>query len=116
MKTYNRIPFYLRYFDVCIIPYVIGEATEAVNPIKFYEYIAANKPVVATPFLETSLFKQIARIVKNKEEFDMAISDYLKADDITTVKKRIEFARGNTWQKRAHKIKRHLMAILKERL
>lgn len=47
-KPYDRYPAYVRAFDVCIIPYVVGEREHGGDSIKFYEYLAAGKPVVTT--------------------------------------------------------------------
>ena len=46
---YNHLKYYLHQFDFCIIPFVINEATDAVSPLKLFEYFACKKPVVATP-------------------------------------------------------------------
>ncbi len=45
----DRIAEYVRGFSVGILPFVINEMTEAVTPLKMYEYLACEVPVVATP-------------------------------------------------------------------
>ncbi len=112
MKSYYEIPAYLRYFDVCIIPYVIGGATEAVNPIKFYEYLATGKPVVSTPLTDVRPLEDIIRIAFNKEEFSKCIADCLTNDGNRLVKKRLAFARQNTWRTRADEITSHILTAL----
>ncbi|MEX2250482.1 MAG: glycosyltransferase [Acidimicrobiia bacterium] len=44
-----RIAEFVRGFSVGILPFVIDEMTEAVTPLKMYEYLACGVPVVATP-------------------------------------------------------------------
>lgn len=110
-KPYDDIPCYLKCFNVCIIPYVAGKATDAVNPIKLYEYIAANKPVVMTSIYESSMFSEVVRIARNADEFTTLIEACLKGDDHETVEKRIRFSEENTWEKRAKAIKFCLMEI-----
>ncbi|WP_158544429.1 glycosyltransferase [Blastococcus sp. TBT05-19] len=34
--------------DVCLVPHVVSALTEAMSPLKVYEYLAAGRPVVAT--------------------------------------------------------------------
>jgi teichuronic acid biosynthesis glycosyltransferase TuaH len=34
--------------DVCVIPHVVSPLTEAMSPLKVYEYLAAGRPVVST--------------------------------------------------------------------
>ncbi len=46
---YNHLKYYLHQFDFCIIPFVVNEATDAVSPLKLFEYFACKKPVIATP-------------------------------------------------------------------
>jgi glycosyltransferase involved in cell wall biosynthesis len=46
---YQDLKHYLHQFDFCIIPFIINEATDAVSPLKLFEYFACRKPVVATP-------------------------------------------------------------------
>lgn len=47
-KHYDQYPAYVSSFDVCLIPYVVGQGEHGGDSIKFYEYLAANKQVVAT--------------------------------------------------------------------
>lgn len=43
------IPAYLQHADVLITPHVVTDFTESLDPIKLYEYLAAGRPIVATP-------------------------------------------------------------------
>jgi glycosyltransferase involved in cell wall biosynthesis len=52
-KPYADLPFYLRCFDVGIIPFKLNEITHSASPVKLYEYMAAGKPVVITPMEES---------------------------------------------------------------
>src|SRR6185437_3645903 len=45
----KELPALLRGCAVCIIPYHLNEYTASVSPLKLYEYLAAGRPVVATP-------------------------------------------------------------------
>jgi glycosyltransferase involved in cell wall biosynthesis len=48
LKPQNQLPAYLSYFQVGIIPFKINNLTAGVNPLKVYEYLAMNLPVVST--------------------------------------------------------------------
>lgn len=48
-KPYDRLPDYLRGFDVCLIPWVDNNLTKYMSPTKTPEYLAAGRPVVSTP-------------------------------------------------------------------
>jgi len=47
-KKYEQYIAYVQAFDVCIIPYVVGDREHGQDSIKFYEYLAAGKPIVTT--------------------------------------------------------------------
>ncbi len=44
----SEIAAYVQSFDVGLVPFVVDDLTEAVSPLKMYEYMAAGVPVVAT--------------------------------------------------------------------
>ncbi len=46
---YDRIPALVAAADVCLLPFHTVPATEHIVPIKLYEYMAAAKPVIASP-------------------------------------------------------------------
>jgi len=45
----NDVPAYLQHADVLVVPHVVDEFTESLDPIKLYEYQAAGRPAVSTP-------------------------------------------------------------------
>jgi glycosyltransferase involved in cell wall biosynthesis len=47
-RSSDEIDRYVRGFDVGIIPFVVDEMTEAVTPLKLFEYLASGTPVVST--------------------------------------------------------------------
>jgi glycosyltransferase involved in cell wall biosynthesis len=48
-RGYDELPAVLRGSDAGLIPYARNELTDAIFPMKVYEYLAAGLPVVATP-------------------------------------------------------------------
>ncbi len=66
---YKNLPDYMRAFDVCITPHCLSEFTESLNPIKLWEYLAAGKPVVATPVAGFRDFPQHVRLASDPEQF-----------------------------------------------
>jgi len=47
-KSYDEYAAYVQAFDVCTIPYVVGDREHGGDSIKFYEYLAAGKPIVSS--------------------------------------------------------------------
>ena len=105
-KPYNELPKYLYKFDVCTIPFKIIPLIEATNPVKFYEYISAGKPVVSTPLPELEEFKDICYIASTKEEFlkmlDIAVAEKKQTYYDELIKKRISIAKSNSWKSRVN--------------
>jgi glycosyltransferase involved in cell wall biosynthesis len=48
-RSHVTIPGYLQHADVLVVPHVVSEFTESLDPIKLYEYLAVDRPVVSTP-------------------------------------------------------------------
>lgn len=52
---------YVKAFDACAIPFKLNALTDAVCPLKLFEYWSAGKPVIVSPTFE------LKRIVQNDE-------------------------------------------------
>jgi glycosyltransferase involved in cell wall biosynthesis len=48
-RPYSDLPDYLRGIHVGILPSLINRYTQGMFPMKYYEYLAAGRPVVSTP-------------------------------------------------------------------
>ena len=48
-REHTTIPAYLKNADVLVVPHVVTDFTDSLDPIKVYEYLAAARPVVSTP-------------------------------------------------------------------
>jgi glycosyltransferase involved in cell wall biosynthesis len=48
-RPYAELPAYLQHADVVVVPHLVNEFTEGLDPIKAYECLAIDTPVVATP-------------------------------------------------------------------
>lgn len=49
---HKDVPAALRGFDFGIIPFKVNKLTQAVDPVKYYEYVAAELPIITTEFGE----------------------------------------------------------------
>jgi glycosyltransferase involved in cell wall biosynthesis len=49
MQPYERLPYLLAGWDLCLMPFALNEATRFISPTKTLEYMAGDKPVVSTP-------------------------------------------------------------------
>ena len=102
-KRFELLPNYTQLFDAAIIPFRVSRLTEAVNPIKMWEDMAAGIPIVTTALPETSGIRELYYST-NDEEFIANIRRALTEDSGETREARIRMAQQNTWQARAQQI------------
>lgn len=95
--SYNKLPYYLYAFDVCIIPFKVTPLTLDTNPVKAYEYLSAGKPVVSIDLPELHEFANLVQLAKSKEEFIQQIEIALEMDTPQKVEERKKFASKQTW-------------------
>ena len=73
---------YLRGFDVATIPCPANPYTAAMFPMKFFEYLAAGLPVVASNVPALAEFSQACHLVKSPAEFISALDRVLAGDGV----------------------------------
>ena len=72
-KLISEIPNYLAMADICLL---ISENNEIMNnivPIKYYEYLASEKPIISTGF------NGVKRILRGKRYFTLMIGRIFEA-------------------------------------
>ncbi len=104
-QPYELMPQYLFHFDACIIPFVVNAVTEATDPVKFYEYIAMGKPVVAPRMPELYHYREHLYIADDHEAFLRKVDEAVAERDPAPRERRVELARRNTWTARVAGIK-----------
>ena len=105
------MPGFLYHFDVCTIPFKVNELTEATNPVKVYEYLSAGKPVVVTKLPELEEFSPFIYIAENHDDFIDKLEIALNEKDDDLKKKRVYFAKENSWGQRFSKIEKAVKAV-----
>ena len=99
-KSYSEIPEWLGKFDVAIIPFKRTPLTEATNPVKVYEMLAAGKPLVSVPIPEVASMAPLVRLGSTAEEFAKEIAAALEEENAELADARRSFAGEHTWAKR----------------
>jgi hypothetical protein len=98
---YKDLPGYFAYFDVCTIPFKIIPLTLATNPVKFYEFLSAGKPVVSVELPELRAYREDCYLAKNTDEFLIQLDRaYGERDDAQKIDRRINLALNNSWDAR----------------
>lgn len=103
-RPYQRLPTYLKAFDVCILPYGLDRFNLSCSPLKLYEYLAAGKTLVSTDLPEVRPFHGLVRIARDIEEFERQLVVALEERDEALSQRRLATARENSWEKRAEQV------------
>lgn len=106
-KPYQALPAYLQRSALGLIPFHLNELTEAVNPIKYYEYLASGLPVVAPLMREMVEMEGPRSLYRNKDQFYIAITGSLGQSAEQKDRLR-EFAAQHTWRARYTEIEKIL--------
>lgn len=97
-KKYNDLINYLKVSNVAWIPFIKNDLTDAINPVKLYEYLSAGIPTVTTRLREIEDISGPFKISSTKDELVEDIKDcincYYKKEDL------INYAKKNTWDER----------------
>jgi len=100
-QPYAELPERIAAWDCCLIPFQRTPLTEATNPVKVYEMLAAGLPVVAVdlPELRPIAREGLIEIGNNAREFSEKIRGVL-ANPARDGASRQRFAAANTWSAR----------------
>lgn len=115
-KEYSELPNYYRIVDVCVVSFNLNEHIKYCTPTRFYEHLAAGKPVVSTDFPAAREFpEELVRIAGTKEEFVELIKKSMDENSEALVKKRKELAMDNSWVSRAEYMSEIIEGLLRKR-
>jgi len=92
-----------QYFDALIMPFKVNDLIKSVDPVKLYEYIAFERPVIACKYKETEKFMPHVHLYSNIDELQNII-ELIKSDANPIVKQLENFISNNSWSKRADEI------------
>jgi glycosyltransferase involved in cell wall biosynthesis len=98
-RPYEQLPDYLRGFDVATIPCKLNEYTKSMFPMKFFEYLAAGKPVVTTPLDALTEYTDACCVASTADEFCRAVQRIL-AGDPPSRELGLHVAMEHTWDTR----------------
>ncbi|HEX4804700.1 MAG TPA: glycosyltransferase [Conexibacter sp.] len=113
-RAYDELPAVLRGADVGLIPYARNELTDAIFPMKVYEYLAAGLPVVATQLPSIAGVQEVAT-APDAAGLAALIDGALADDDPARRAARSRAAEAHSWDVRLAEIAAAIEAIEAER-
>lgn len=99
-RAYAALPDYLRGADVALLPQQINDYTRSMFPMKFFEYLAAGLPIVATPLPALAEFAAYHHVASNAAEFIAAVEAALRAPSAARLPLDHPVLRANSWDAR----------------
>ena len=102
-RAYSELPSYLKGFDVVVIPCNKNEYTKSMFPMKFFEYLAAEKLIVTTEIPSLRDFRSLFIEARDELDFEISIEKVLNNEVKFTDEMRIT-AQTNTWENRLSKM------------
>jgi len=102
-RAYTSLPAYLKGFDVAILPSMLNEYTRGMFPMKFFEYLAAGCPVVATRLHALQGYGHVAYLAADHADFIAGVEQAL-AGRAATLDQRIDAAREQTYERRTQRM------------
>ncbi len=110
-KPYHRLPSFLKYGDMAVLPAVHNNYTDAMFPMKFFEYLASGVQVVATALPSLREFQDLYFPADSKEDFVSAIKIVLAGEKRNAVS--IEAAcHRHSWESRMERLEKILWGAL----
>ncbi|MGR3303163.1 MAG: glycosyltransferase [Candidatus Scalindua sp.] len=103
-KDVAELPAYMKAFNVAMLPYVTAGHISSSYPLKFHEYLAAGKPIVASHVPALLPFKDVVLLSHSYDEFVQNIELALVNNSQNEIEKRLKIARENTWDQRVETI------------
>jgi len=114
-KPITEIPYYVKKFNVGILPYKDNNFTKSVYPLKFFEYMAMDIPIVSSPLPELKNYSNIIGYSTSKEEFLENCIKAIQGNFNPFIKEYKKIIEENSWDKVFDKIEENIINIYKEK-
>jgi len=99
-----RVPYYVKGFQVGLMPNLQNLFTENCSPLKLYDYMAAGIPVASIDMPHARPFASHIHLAPTPEDFEQAVRDALADISHERREERRQIAARETWESRALKL------------
>lgn len=104
---------YVKNFDCLIMPFKLNELVKSVDPVKLYEYINYNKPILSIYYDELDYFSQFIYFYSDTQELISLLKKMIKNQFVTKYSddERVKFLEANSWDVRVSEIIKYLAKL-----
>lgn len=104
-----EVPKIAAGFDICMLPYKLNDLTDAIQPLKFKEYIATGKPIVSTPIREARGLADYIGLAADADEWTALIRRYMDGYHPASDAQRHSFLQDESWTSKAERFLDHCL-------
>ena len=97
-KPHEDLPAYLRGFNVCFNPLAVNEHSDRRCPLRLYDYLSTDKPILSTGIREAFSHEGQVATFKSADEAAALIRRMVKGEYPLDIPARSEYIRNNTWE------------------
>ena len=99
-----RVPYYVKGFQVGLMPNLQNLFAENCSPLKLYDYLAAGIPVASIDMPHARPFASHIHLAPTPDDFEQAVRDALADTGHQHWQERRQIAARETWESRALKL------------
>jgi hypothetical protein len=97
-RKYKDVPAYMKHADAAIIPFITGDLTAAISPLKLFEYCAVGTPVISSSMEEVRRLNAPIIVAEDHASFIEGVRHTLASERQSEAL--MDFAKQNSWDDR----------------
>lgn len=105
-QPYHHLPAFAQLFDLCLIPHRVRDRTNRSGSLKYFEYLALGKPVIAAPLAWLEPYRELGLVhfARNGEELVAQAELAMQTDSPQRSAERRRFVEQFTWDRQVEKL------------
>ena len=109
-RPHDQLPRYVQHWDVSLMPFLDTAQIQACNPLKLREYLAAGRPIVATPFPALDAYDEYIVQAHTSHDFEQGLITAL-GESVEVSRLRRSSVQSESWTARADAIGKLIDAL-----
>lgn len=107
IAEHKRLYENIQNADCLVMPFIVNEIIESVDPVKLYEYINFNKHIICCKYPEVERFEKFVDFYTDYGSFRKAVKTVQNRQSLKYCNEdRINFLKENSWENRVNKIEK----------
>jgi glycosyltransferase involved in cell wall biosynthesis len=99
-----QVPYYVKGFDVGLMPYIQDRHAQTISPMKLYDYLAAGLPIASMDIPAAREFRPYLHLAATPQDFSVAVRSALADTSPERREARRRVAARHTWEARVEQL------------